>query len=327
MLKRIGSIYKITNTVTGKSYIGKTQRTIEERWKEHCKQNGCRRLSRSIKVHGKENFKVEEIYVAFDIQSLNDMEIHFISSINTISPNGYNLTVGGEGSVFCEESRALLSKVLKGIDRSNLNKPVIRICCKTLEEKEFPSLKSTSDNQEDQRSIRAVCNNERNNYTHKGFYWVYKSNRESFCIPTRNKSSIEILRVCIKTGLITKYDSFQILIDNHFTVKEIKRCCESTRLCYKNSFWFYKDEISNDLIDHKIEQLTDPFKVLNIDKKTKGFYYHKQSGLYNAKMSFNGVKKSLGYFKTESEANLAYINELTLKSQLYLNEEVIYETI
>ena len=30
-------IYKITNQINGKVYIGKTLSSIEERWKEHCK--------------------------------------------------------------------------------------------------------------------------------------------------------------------------------------------------------------------------------------------------------------------------------------------------
>ena len=32
-------IYKITNSINGKSYIGQTQNTIEERWKEHIKDS------------------------------------------------------------------------------------------------------------------------------------------------------------------------------------------------------------------------------------------------------------------------------------------------
>lgn len=31
----MGYIYKITNQINGKSYIGKTERTVEERWKNH----------------------------------------------------------------------------------------------------------------------------------------------------------------------------------------------------------------------------------------------------------------------------------------------------
>lgn len=322
MLKRIGSIYKLTNLVTGKSYIGKTQRTVEERWKEHCKQSGCRRLSRSIKVHGKENFKVEEIYVAFDIQSLNDMEIHFISTINTISPNGYNLTIGGEGAVFCDESRKLLSDKLKGIDRSNLMKPVIRICVKTMIETEFPSLKSTSNDEDEQRSIRAVCNNERNNYTHNGFYWVYKEEYKDFSPPIYNRTNIEVVQFCIKTNTVIYHNSFQTLNDDNLTAREIKKCCESKRLCYKNSFWFYKNDFNLDIVEIKRKELSDPFKVLNVSPKTKGCYLHTKSGLYNAKITINHKKRSLGYFKTELEANNAYIKELSIKSQLYLAGEL-----
>ena len=35
----MGYIYKITNNINGKVYIGKTTKTVEERWKGHLKKN------------------------------------------------------------------------------------------------------------------------------------------------------------------------------------------------------------------------------------------------------------------------------------------------
>ena len=36
-------IYKITNLISGKSYIGKTLSTIDERWREHCSDSKKRK--------------------------------------------------------------------------------------------------------------------------------------------------------------------------------------------------------------------------------------------------------------------------------------------
>ena len=84
-------IYLITNKVDNKQYIGKTQRTIEQRWYEHCKnaEYGVDTyLYRAIRKHGVENFIVEKIG-----EGLNDEEILLIAS----NQPAYNMTIGGEG--------------------------------------------------------------------------------------------------------------------------------------------------------------------------------------------------------------------------------------
>ena len=65
-------IYKITNKINGKIYIGQTIRTLRERFNAHSSKNGSHTyIGRSIKAHGKENFLIEEIDKASDINELN----------------------------------------------------------------------------------------------------------------------------------------------------------------------------------------------------------------------------------------------------------------
>ena len=57
-------IYKITNVLNGKMYIGKTSSTIEERWKEHRhdatrKSKEYRPLYSAIQKYGADNFIIE----------------------------------------------------------------------------------------------------------------------------------------------------------------------------------------------------------------------------------------------------------------------------
>ena len=59
-------IYKITNKINGKSYIGKTLKSIEERWTEHCQdykreRNEKRPLYLAMNKYGIENFLIEKI--------------------------------------------------------------------------------------------------------------------------------------------------------------------------------------------------------------------------------------------------------------------------
>ena len=54
-------IYKITNLINNKCYIGKTERTIQERWREHLRHRNSLDLplSRALNKYGVENFQIE----------------------------------------------------------------------------------------------------------------------------------------------------------------------------------------------------------------------------------------------------------------------------
>lgn len=89
-------IYKVTNMVNGKLYIGQTTRTLEQRWREHCcSSSQCTYLHNAIVKYGKENFKIEQIDIALDQEELDYKEQQYIKCYDTLVPNGYNLTTGG----------------------------------------------------------------------------------------------------------------------------------------------------------------------------------------------------------------------------------------
>ena len=50
-------VYKVTNLIDGKCYVGKTRRSLEERFKEHSKANSG--LGNAIRELGIEKFKIE----------------------------------------------------------------------------------------------------------------------------------------------------------------------------------------------------------------------------------------------------------------------------
>lgn len=90
-------IYKITNKINNKCYIGQST-NIERRWAEH--QNKYhkypdRALYRAFNKYGLENFIFEIIEECEDTQ-LNDKEKYWIQYYNSYH-NGYNLTLGGDG--------------------------------------------------------------------------------------------------------------------------------------------------------------------------------------------------------------------------------------
>lgn len=94
-----GFIYKITNNVNGKVYIGQTIQTIKERFYQHCATK-CSdsvlnmAIHKAIKKYGKSNFIIEVIEEV-DKDSLNDKEKFWIEYYNSYN-NGYNSTRGGQ---------------------------------------------------------------------------------------------------------------------------------------------------------------------------------------------------------------------------------------
>ena len=94
-----GFIYKITNTINGKSYIGQTIQNVKERFYQHCATKCSKVVSnmaihRAIKKYGKSNFTVEVIE-EIDSTNLNYRERYWIKYYNSYN-NGYNSTKGGQ---------------------------------------------------------------------------------------------------------------------------------------------------------------------------------------------------------------------------------------
>ncbi len=97
-------VYKVTNVVTGKVYIGQTSKSIEDRWKQHVLNTRysymCGRLKKSIIKHGEDSFVVEELDSAVSLAQVLQKEIYWISTYNSTDPSvGYNITGGGEGTL------------------------------------------------------------------------------------------------------------------------------------------------------------------------------------------------------------------------------------
>lgn len=93
-------IYKITNNINNKSYIGQSI-NITQRWINH-KSNAKNLdyqtpLYRAIRKYGIENFSFE-ILEECQEQDLNDKEIYWIKFFDSFGDKGYNLTLGGGGT-------------------------------------------------------------------------------------------------------------------------------------------------------------------------------------------------------------------------------------
>lgn len=113
-MKIVGLIYKITNKINGKIYIGQTIHTLQRRINQHLSCNSFL-ISKALKKYSIDNFIIEEIYHSFDRYDLDTKEQYFISYYSCMSPFGYNLTSGGNTKkTYSEETRKKLSLAKKG---------------------------------------------------------------------------------------------------------------------------------------------------------------------------------------------------------------------
>ena len=117
----MGSIYKITNTVNGKAYIGQSRHDAKKtRIRDHLAGRGSRVIKSAIEKYGEDAFTYEFLHDGIIAEFLDMFEIEAIAEHNTLVPNGYNLTTGGEGGTPSEETRRKISKA--GIGRTAWNK-------------------------------------------------------------------------------------------------------------------------------------------------------------------------------------------------------------
>ena len=96
----MGFIYKITNKINNKVYIGQTNRSLEIRWREHKSRAGCHYTSHlysAMDKYGTDNFDFEKIEEVTE-RHLDEREKFWISYYDSSnSQKGYNLTIGGQG--------------------------------------------------------------------------------------------------------------------------------------------------------------------------------------------------------------------------------------
>lgn len=106
----IGIIYKITNFVNGKSYIGQTWQNLQKRFNDHInKKSHCVKLSNAINKYGKNNFGIVDIIYCDNQQEMNFLENFYIIQFDTIK-NDYNLREGRANGKLSEESKIKMSK-------------------------------------------------------------------------------------------------------------------------------------------------------------------------------------------------------------------------
>ena len=114
-LRPYGYIYKLTNKINGKCYIGQSINIPEIRWQKYrhlqCKQQI--KLYNALKKYGPTNFTYEIITIGSSKNNLDFLEDVYELHYDSIN-NGYNIRRGGSHGKHSNESKIKISNAFKG---------------------------------------------------------------------------------------------------------------------------------------------------------------------------------------------------------------------
>lgn len=119
-------IYKITNKVNGKVYIGQSIRPIEQRFQRHINDAVNNILdthfARAIRKYGKENFYIELVETCDNQTELNLREQYWIRKYDSIN-NGYNETDAISkcgGNTYMSKTESEMKEISEKISKTKL---------------------------------------------------------------------------------------------------------------------------------------------------------------------------------------------------------------
>lgn len=134
-------IYKITNLINGKIYIGQTNNP-KRREREHfslapsiLEDNNGKILYNALLKYGPQNFSFE--IIEDKCENYNEKEKFWIKTLNTLTPFGYNMTEGGEAPpIFRGEQHPMATHFLDEVNKirnllANTNLSILEIAQQT----------------------------------------------------------------------------------------------------------------------------------------------------------------------------------------------------
>jgi len=104
-------VYKVTNIINGKSYVGQTTKSLNHRRKKHQWSNDGYAFHNAIRKYGRSKFEWEVLEECDSKEEMDEMEFHYIKQFDSKVPNGYNLTDGGEGVIGYTHSKETRKKM------------------------------------------------------------------------------------------------------------------------------------------------------------------------------------------------------------------------
>jgi hypothetical protein len=169
-----GVIYKITNNLNGKVYVGQTTIKLGLRWNLHCTAKSNKgKLQDDIKNLGRKNFSLEIIDTAVSREDLNSKE-HMHILANKSIESGYNIRNGGRNGKMHPDSVRKMTQSIKDFC-AHKKMPIALLDADFNVIRKFDSIKEA----EKSMNIKVTAYLKLKKVSFHGGYWVYCSNFEN----------------------------------------------------------------------------------------------------------------------------------------------------
>lgn len=208
-------IYKITNKINQKSYIGETTTTLKKRWHDHIRESFSEghgynyHLHCAIRKYGLDNFTFEEIEQCSD-EARFAREHYYIMFYNTLEPNGYNLLASGTGSVKVP-IEAILESWNEGLSTVEIGKR-LGLHRQTV----ATHLKANNISQEE----------------------IMKRQGER----TSQRCAMPVLQYTLEGDFIREWPSATSVSKEGFSQSMVSNVCRKTQITAHNYLWKYKED-------------------------------------------------------------------------------------
>lgn len=180
-------VYIAKNLINGKKYIGYTTKSLEGRVKEHLRKSKNKNEKHyfylfmiAIQKYGKESFEWDVVDNCVSIEDCCKKEKFYIKEFSTISPNGYNLTEGGNGGIQCQETKLKISESLKNYWSKN---------------KKTHPLNLINSQKRKEMAIKSWITKKNNGYTPPSGYTMSNESKTNMSETKNNKNKIKWINV------------------------------------------------------------------------------------------------------------------------------------
>jgi len=211
-----GVIYKVTNIINGKVYVGQTRNSMEYRMKQHLRSKDNVYFHRAIRKYGEDSFKWE-VLVECPIKDLNAQESYWIKHWNSFSAEGYNLTNGGDVTEISYATKIKISNSLKNHKVTDITRNKISIAKTCTKASDATKVKLSKCNLGDKNPMYGKTFSTEHRRKMSNMQW-----KKDYTIYTFYNKKLNITENCDRYELQTKY---KININNLFrTIKPRKTC-------------------------------------------------------------------------------------------------------
>lgn len=247
----VGYIYLITDTTNGMKYAGKHHYDKPELDPNY---HGSGTIIKNIYKKRPETLKEEYIKTCYSEDEMSNDEKHYIKVFNTLYPNGYNLTEGGDGGICCDEICRKISEAKKGKLIGEKNPFYGKTHSEETRRKISKSLKGVKHSEESRRKMSESRSGEKNimfgkHHSEETRRKIRKSLKgkippnkgKQMSEEQKKKLSKTVLQLSLTGELIREWSSVSECSRNGFYQSAVSECCCEKRKSHKGFIWKYKE--------------------------------------------------------------------------------------